>query len=157
MLTNHIGEVAALITAFFWTITAIAFEIAGKKVGSLSVNLIRLVIAFIFLTGYNFVVRGLPFPVDATATQWLWLSISGIVGFVLGDLFLFQAYVVIGARISMLIMALAPFVAAIIGWFVLGETMYHNVKIVHNNPECIIESICTSWFFATFFSHNLID
>jgi Predicted membrane protein len=126
MLTNHIGEVAALITAFFWTITAIAFEIAGKKVGSLSVNLIRLVIAFIFLTGYNFVVRGLPFPVDATATQWLWLSISGIVGFVLGDLFLFQAYVVIGARISMLIMALAPFVAAIIGWFVLGETM--NIK-----------------------------
>lgn len=123
MLTNHIGEVAALITAFFWTITAIVFEIAGKKVGSLSVNLIRLVIAFIFLTGYNFVVRGLPFPIDATASQWIWLSISGLVGFVLGDLFLFQAYVVIGARISMLIMALAPFVAAGIGWFVLGETM----------------------------------
>ncbi len=123
MLTSHIGEMAALVTAFFWTVTAIVFEIAGKKVGSLSVNLIRLVIAFIFLTGYNFIVRGLPFPVDATAMQWFWLSISGLVGFVLGDLFLFQAYVVIGARISMLIMALAPFVAAVIGWFVLGETM----------------------------------
>lgn len=123
MLTTHIGEVAALTTAFFWTITAISFEIAGKKVGSLSVNLIRLVIAFTFLTLYNFAVRGIPFPTDASAHQWFWLSISGIVGFVLGDLFLFQAYVVIGARISMLIMALAPFVAAIIGWFVLGETM----------------------------------
>ena len=123
MPTTHIGEIAALTTAFFWTITAISFEIAGKKVGSLSVNLIRLVIAFTFLTLYNLAVRGLPFPIDATAEQWFWLSISGIVGFVLGDLFLFQAYVVIGARISMLIMALAPFIAAIIGWFVLGETM----------------------------------
>ena len=52
-----------------------------------------------------------------------WLALSGIVGFVFGDLFLFQAYVIIGARISMLIMALAPPIAAFSGWLILGEML----------------------------------
>jgi drug/metabolite transporter (DMT)-like permease len=119
----HQGEFAALLTAFFWTITALAFESAGKKIGSLQVNLIRLTMAFVFLSAYSLAVRGVIFPTDASTHNWIWLSISGLVGFVLGDLVLFQAYVVIGARISMLIMALAPAVAALIGWLWLGETM----------------------------------
>lgn len=122
-LLTHKGELAALITAFFWTITALAFESAGKKIGSLQVNLIRLTMAFIFLSIYSWIMRGVIFPTDASVHNWVWLSISGLVGFVLGDLVLFQAYVVVGARISMLIMALAPGVAALIGWVWLGETI----------------------------------
>ncbi len=49
--------------------------------------------------------------------------LSGLVGFVIGDLLLFQALVVVGARISMLMMALAPPFAAFIGWIVLGEVL----------------------------------
>lgn len=123
MFASHQGEFAALITAFFWTITALAFESAGKKVGSLSVNLIRLCMAFVFLSLLNWFARGVAFPTDAGAHQWIWLSLSGLVGFVLGDLFLFRAYVLIGARISMLIMALAPPIAALIGWMLLGESL----------------------------------
>jgi drug/metabolite transporter (DMT)-like permease len=115
------GEFAALLTAFFWTITALAFESASKKVGSLSVNLIRLVLAFVLLTSFSWVARGVAFPTDASTHNWVWLSLSGLVGFVLGDLFLFRAYVVVGARISMLIMSLAPPIAALIGWIALGE------------------------------------
>jgi drug/metabolite transporter (DMT)-like permease len=120
---SHQGEFAALLTAFFWTITALAFESAGKKIGSLSVNIIRLSLALLFLSAYSWYSRGQIFPVDASMHNWIWLSISGLVGFVLGDLVLFQAYVVVGARISMLIMSLAPPIAALIGWFVLGETL----------------------------------
>ncbi|MBN2054475.1 DMT family transporter, partial [bacterium] len=47
----------------------------------------------------------------------------GLVGFVIGDLLLFQAFVVIGSRISMLIMALVPPMTAMIGWIWLGETL----------------------------------
>ncbi|HPV56309.1 MAG TPA: EamA family transporter, partial [Tenuifilaceae bacterium] len=93
-ISNYPGELAALLTAVFWTITALAFESASRKVGSLSVNLIRLFAAFIFLSLYAWAVRGVPFPTDAGTHQWIWLSISGLVGFVLGDLFLFQSYVV---------------------------------------------------------------
>ena len=48
-MQSHIGEMAALATAICWTINAIAFESAGKKVGSMSVNYIRLFIAFFLL------------------------------------------------------------------------------------------------------------
>lgn len=123
MFSNHIGEYAALLTAVFWTITALAFERASRKVGSLSVNIIRLCMAFVFLSFYSWITRGLLFPSDATGFQWLWLSLSGLVGFVLGDFFLFRSYEVISARISMLIMALAPPIAALISWLALDENL----------------------------------
>jgi len=123
MIQEHLGEFAALVTAVFWTITAIAFESASRKVGSLSVNLIRLFIAFIFLALFSYFTRGHIFPSDANAHQWIWLSVSGIIGFTIGDLLLFEAYVVIGSRISMLIMSLTPPITAFIGFMVMGETM----------------------------------
>jgi len=118
---SHFGELAALLTAVFWTITALAFESASKKIGSLAVNIIRLSIAFIFLSVYTFLNRGFFFPTDASLHNWGWLALSGLVGFVIGDLFLFQAFVVIGARTAMLIMSLAPPIAALTGWMILGE------------------------------------
>jgi drug/metabolite transporter (DMT)-like permease len=99
-----------------------AFESAGKRVGALSLNLIRLVIGLVFLSIFNAIVNDGFFPA-ATNYQWLWLVISGLVGFVLGDLFLFQAFILIGARIAMLIMALAPPITALIGWITLGEVL----------------------------------
>lgn len=122
-MEQYYGELSALLTAVFWTVTALAFESASRKVGSLSVNLLRLGTAFIFLSAYALISRGKVFPVDAGTHQWIWLSLSGLVGFVLGDLFLFQSYVVIGSRISMLIMSLAPPMAAFIGWLTMGETL----------------------------------
>lgn len=112
-----------MLTAVFWTITSMAFESAGKKVGSLAVNLIRLVMAFFFIGIYSYFTRGFFFPSDATFFQWKWLAISGLIGFVIGDLLLFQAFVVVGARISMLMMSLAPPFAALAGWLVLGEVL----------------------------------
>lgn len=123
MIIAHKGEFAALLTAFFWTFTALAFESLSKKVGSVTVNLIRLSLALVFLSILSWITRGIALPFDANIHQWVWLSLSGLVGFVLGDLFLFQSFVVIGARISMLIMALAPPIAAIIGRFVLEERL----------------------------------
>lgn len=119
----HFGELAALATAFCWTVTAMAFESAGKRVGSLPVNLLRLLMAIVFLSLYSLVMRGRPFPTDASAHAWLWLSVSGVVGFLLGDLFLFRAFVVIGARISMLIMAAVPPITALLGWMLMGELL----------------------------------
>lgn len=121
MLHDRIGEFAALGTAVCWTITAMAFESAGKRVGSLPVNLIRLLIAFLFFAVYSLIVRGAPIPTDASGATWIWLSLSGLVGFVVGDLLLFQAFVLIGSRIAMLIYSAVPPLTAILGSIVLGE------------------------------------
>jgi drug/metabolite transporter (DMT)-like permease len=122
-ITQHPGEWAALLTAVFWTVTALAFEAASKRIGSMIVNLLRLIIGFIFLTAFVWLYRGILLPTDATPHAWFYLIFSGLVGFVFGDLCLFQAFVVVGARISMLLMAMAPPMTALIGWLVLGETM----------------------------------
>jgi drug/metabolite transporter (DMT)-like permease len=123
MLQSHIGEFAALFTAFCWTITALAFESASLKVGSIAVNLIRLLLAFVFLSVFTFFTRGYLLPTDASTNAWMWLSISGIIGFVIGDLFLFESYTIIGSRIAMLIMTLVPPMTALISWMMLGETL----------------------------------
>lgn len=119
----RIGELAALFTAFCWTITALAFESASRKVGSISVNIIRLVMAFLLLGVFSWFRRGYFIPVDADAFTWFWLGLSGLVGFVIGDLFLFKAFTVIGSRLSMLIMTLVPPIAALIGWLMMGEVL----------------------------------
>jgi drug/metabolite transporter (DMT)-like permease len=128
MIISHPGEVAALLTAACWTVTAISFEKAGRQIGSQPLNLIRLVIGFIFLSIFMAFYRGIPFPTDATSYSWGWLSLSGIVGFVIGDLLLFQAFVLIGSRISMLMMSMAPPLTAILALILFGERLtFENI------------------------------
>ncbi len=121
--SNYTGELAALATAVFWTITAMAFEVASRNIGSMALNMIRLGLAFIFLSIFNLIARGLILPVDASMHAWIWLSLSGLIGFVIGDYFLFRAFAVIGARIAMLVMTLVPPITALVGWMILGESM----------------------------------
>ncbi|WP_430816441.1 DMT family transporter [Carboxylicivirga sp. RSCT41] len=122
-ITNHLGEFAALVTAICWTFTSLSFESAGKKVGSMSVNIIRLVMAIVLLGTAQYIRFGYFFPEGADTYQWFWLSVSGLVGFVIGDMLLFRAFVVVGARISMLVMSLSPPLAALFGWIILGEQL----------------------------------
>jgi len=122
-IENHLGEFAALATAFFWTVTALAFESASRKVGSISVNIIRLVIGFAFLSIFNLIRRGMVLPTDANPHNWMWLILSGLVGFVFGDLFLFKSYTIIGSRFSMLIMTLVPPITTFFSWIILGEKL----------------------------------
>jgi len=119
----HAGELAALATACCWTTSALAFEAAGRRVGSLALNLIRLVPALVLLSLYSWLVRGVAFPVDASAHAWLWLSLSGLVGFTVGDLCLFRAFVRVGARVSMLLMATVPPITTLLGLLIMGELL----------------------------------
>lgn len=117
-----LGEISALITSVSFSATSTLFTLAGRRVGSITVNRIRLLIAILFLTTAHFVFR-IPLPVQAEGEHWFWLGISGVIGLVLGDAFLFQAFVQIGPRLSMLMMSLAPVLAAALAWVFFGETL----------------------------------
>ncbi len=122
-MNPRLGALAALTTALLWTGTSTLFTQAGRRVGSVVVNRARLLLAAAFLTLAHAAIYGEIFPLHATPMQWLWLSASGVVGLVLGDALLFQAFVWIGPRISMLLMSLAPLMAAVISWFALDERL----------------------------------
>jgi drug/metabolite transporter (DMT)-like permease len=119
---HHLGEIAALATSVCWTCSSLAFEAAGRRIGALSLNLVRMGIALVLLAAVATAWRGLPLPTDVHGPAWAWLSASGIVGFVIGDLCLFSALTRLGVRISMLIQSLAPALTALLGWACLGET-----------------------------------
>lgn len=117
------GQLAALGTAACWAVSALAFDAAARRIGALSLSFIRLIIALGFLCLAAWGMRGLPLPVDASLRAWGWLAVSGLVGFTFGDFCLFRAYVSIGPRLSLLMMALAPPLTGVIGWLLLGETL----------------------------------
>ncbi len=87
------------------------------------VNRTRLLLALVFLIPTHWILLGYPLPLTASGSRWFWLGLSGIVGLVLGDIFLFQAFVLIGPRLSMLVMSLAPILAALMAWLFLAERL----------------------------------
>jgi drug/metabolite transporter (DMT)-like permease len=117
------GEFAALFTAVCWSFTSIFFNNASRSIGSVRVNRLRLLVSSGILLIAHWIFLGSPFPLQATGQQWFWLGLSGIIGLALGDAFLFQAYVHIGARLTTLIMALDPVFSTIIAWLWLGEKL----------------------------------
>ena len=118
-----LGEIAALITSIFYSIGPTFFTLAGRLVGSAVVNRTRLVVALVYLTIVHWVFYGTPLPLDAAPDRWFWLAVSGLVGFVLGDAALFQAFIVIGTRLTMLVFALNPILGAVLAWLFLGEDL----------------------------------
>ena len=120
---NHLGEIISLIVAVSWTFSAWYADKASRRIGSMVTNVIRLVLATVFLGALLWVSIGHPYPVYADGKAWLWLALSALVGYVFGDYCLFNCYVCIGPRFGQLLMTLAPPSAAIAGWFLLGESM----------------------------------
>jgi drug/metabolite transporter (DMT)-like permease len=119
----YTGELAGIATALLWSATSTFFTLAGRRVGSVVVNRMRLLFAATFLMVTHWLVFGSPVPIGVGSERWLWFGLSGLVGLVLGDSFLFQAFIWIGPRLSMLMMSLAPVLAALLSWVVLGERL----------------------------------
>jgi drug/metabolite transporter (DMT)-like permease len=117
-----VGEFAAVATSVFWTLSAVIFTLAGRRVGALVLNRVRLGLAVIFLGVSHLILQGTLIPLDAGAERWFWLGLSGFVGLTLGDLALFQAYLSIGPRLGTLIMATVPVFSTLLAWLFLGET-----------------------------------
>jgi drug/metabolite transporter (DMT)-like permease len=116
-----IGEWAAMGTALAWTLSALAWTAAGKRIGALATSFIRLIMASLLLAGYGQLVRGRWLPTDASPDTWLYLGLSGFFGFFVADLFLFRALVLIGPRLALLVQSLTPPITALMSWACLGD------------------------------------
>lgn len=117
-----IGEAIALTTVLCWTFSVQFFAVASREVGATPVNIIRLFVALLLFTLLLFFRQGSFLPSDFPPRAWILLSLSGVIGFFIGDLFLFKALVELGPRITMLIQSLAAPTAAVFGWVFLHES-----------------------------------
>jgi drug/metabolite transporter (DMT)-like permease len=64
-----------------------------------------------------------PFPFAIEPRRFLYLAISGLIGFVIGDTLLFESFLLIGPRLAMLLALLAPVCSALLAWLFLGEKL----------------------------------
>lgn len=116
----YFGEIIALVTSILWSGTSFAFTEAAKRIGSLQLNINRMILASFFLV---IIIAVFSFPTDLSLKQVEYLVISGFIGLVFGDTFLFKAFQLIGARLGMLIMALVPAMSSLLAFFFLDESL----------------------------------
>jgi len=116
----YAGELSAFLTALMWTGSALTFAAATTRVGSVYVNVVRLIAAvvFLFLTIAIFRIQ-----ITVSAIQIVFLSLSGFAGFVFGDTFLFKSFEYTSARISTLMMSSAPAMTALMAFIFLNESL----------------------------------
>lgn len=117
------GELISLFVAVSWTATALFAEVASKRMGSLPLNVVRMTMSLLLLTGTLWLIMGTPYPRYADGGTWWWLVLSGVVGYVIGDYCLMQGYIYIGSRFGQLFMTLSAPTAAIMGRVLIGEEM----------------------------------
>ncbi len=120
-MEQYLGQFAAIATAFCWSATAVFFSYSGRRIGSDVVNRSRLLFALLFIMLTHLLVEGSLFPLGAEPFRWGWLGLSSILGLVLGDTALFYAYVLIGPRLSLLVMSLVPILNTVAGRVLFGE------------------------------------
>jgi drug/metabolite transporter (DMT)-like permease len=120
---TYIGELISIGVAFSWTATALLSEFGSKRLGNLTLNVLRMGLALVFSLVLFVFVTGNPLPPGASAEAAGWMLLSGVVGYVIGDFCLFQCYIIIGSRYGQLFMTLAPLAAALMAWITLGQQM----------------------------------
>src|ERR1051325_2875655 len=115
---QFLGEISALLTPCLWAGSSLSFAAATKRGGSVKVNITPLLLAGLALPPIVLIPR---LPAPLSNSHLASLALSGVMGFAIGDAVLFMAFQRLGARISMLVMSLAPAVAAILAFIMLGE------------------------------------
>ena len=120
---TYIGELISIGVAFSWTATALLSEFGSKRLGNLTLNVLRMALALVFSVILFWSVTGLPLPPVGSMEACGWMLLSGLVGYVIGDFCLFQCYIIIGSRYGQLFMTLAPLAAALMAWIALGQQM----------------------------------
>ena len=120
---RYLGELISIGVAFSWTATALLSEYGSKRMGNLTLNALRMAITIIFSLIMFWVFTGSPLPARASTEAYLWMMLSGVVGYVIGDFCLFQCYIIIGSKFGQLFMTLAPIAAAVTAWATLGQQM----------------------------------
>ncbi len=117
------GALAAIGAAVLWTINGVIMERRGVGLDGGALNFGRILLGLPLITLAAGLIGPGFLPRDAALAGWLWLLLSGFVGFSLGDTMLVRGFLMIGARLTLLVFSFAPVLTAILGYFLFGETL----------------------------------
>src|SRR5689334_23955239 len=118
---SYAGEFAALGTAVCFAGASNLFATAAARMGSLTLNRLRITAAWAFLTVTMVLAHGALWPTWATAPATLALALSGMIGFIFGDTFQFRSIVILGPGRASLLASTAPLFTTALAWPLLHQ------------------------------------
>lgn len=119
----YLGEIASLVAAFLGSSTALLFTSASHRIGSFTMSHYRMLLGTLMIYFAFVCVTRQFYPHGISAENWAWLLTSGVAGFFICDVFLFQSYVDLGPRVGSLLFSTTPIMAALLGLAFLGEKL----------------------------------
>jgi drug/metabolite transporter (DMT)-like permease len=117
------GVVLALGAAAAWAHNSIVYTFAGRRVGSRTTAHIRMWFALPISLLIMFIFTGRIVPSAASALSLGASAVSGITGYFIADILIFQAFLHLGPRDTMLVLTTSPLFSALLSWMVYGETL----------------------------------
>ena len=122
----YIGEIAALLAAFSFSLTSVFYALAGRRINVIVSLAASLPISWLLMMGLHWLAEGEFFPSSASLERWLALAASGILAYVISSWFILHAYQFIGPRLTMLIASFAPILGAALAFVFLGQALPPN-------------------------------
>ncbi|MDO9000227.1 MAG: DMT family transporter [Bacteroidota bacterium] len=118
------GVSIALLTTICWSIGIFPFTEASKRFGTAALNQYRLflgwlVISILILIFYPISIAGL--FITPQFNHYLFLGLSGIIGFTIGDFFSFNSFKILGPKLGSLYTTIAPGAALLAGFLILKQ------------------------------------
>ena len=115
------GEIAALAAALLWTFSSMLW--GQVKISAFTLNACKNVIGTTFILLHLSCIYLLYGSVSFTSNpaDWGWLSLSGLIGIVVGDTLYFRCLQILGPRRALLIACASPLFATVLGFQFLGQ------------------------------------
>jgi len=115
------GESVALAAALLWTFSSMLW--GQVKIPAFTLNACKNVIGTVFILLHLAFLWCFFGGVEITTNpvDWGWLSLSGLIGIVIGDTLYFRCLQILGPRRALLMSCASPLFATILGFQFLGE------------------------------------
>jgi drug/metabolite transporter (DMT)-like permease len=114
------GALTSVGAAFIWASTFCCYKRVGENLSAYTLNLFKNFVAFFaFLIAVCLMRPEAPVHADS----WMYLTLSGVLGIAVGDLFLLESLKCLGTRSASILFCLSPLFAIGAGYLCLGETM----------------------------------
>jgi drug/metabolite transporter (DMT)-like permease len=115
------GAVCALLSALVWTLIGVSARALAPYFNALSVNMLRSAVGGVLLTGVVLALGRLDTLRAVSLEAWVYLSISVVTAFAIGDTAFFESTKTIGLARAMTISMIYPLIASGLGVWLLGE------------------------------------
>lgn len=120
------GELIAILTTICWSIGIFPFTEASKRIGAAAVNQYRLLMAWLIISMiliFFYSMAPLQLFNKPGSQHYLFLGLSGIIGFTIGDYCSFRSFTLLGPKLGSLYTTFAPGAALVAGFAALNETI----------------------------------